>query len=246
MKEQWNHYSHKYASITLREQLLILITGIVVLVMVNFTYFVEDNFTSTSKNNIEIRQLSSDNKSGASSIEMLKKALLKDPNVAIQQQIAQYETKLIKVDADLLKLTSDLIDPIQMRHALIELLNLQKGVKLVSFEVMPVEPLLLNNPSKSDELKNNETQVVIANDVSPNEVISNYAEQPVSLGLYRHSIKLKLEGRYFHLRDYLLQLEGLSWTFFWQKFQYQLLEYPMSELEVEIYSLSTNKEFIGV
>lgn len=246
MKEQWSHYSQKYSSITLREQLLILITGIVVLVMVIFTYFVEDNLTSIKKHNTEIRQLSSANKSGASSIEMLKKALLKDPNIALQQQIAQYENKLIKVDADLLKLTSDLIDPIQMRHALIELLNLQKGVKLVSFQVMPVEPLLLNNQSNSSELQNDENQVVIANDDSPNEVISNYAEQPVSLGLYRHSIKLKLEGRYFHLRDYLLQLEGLSWTFFWQKFQYQLLEYPMSELEVEIYSLSTNKEFIGV
>jgi len=245
MKEQWNQYSQKYSVLTLREQMLILITGLVVLVMVVFTYFVEGNLTSIKKQNKEIRQLSSANKSTTSSIKMLKQALLKDPNIAIEQQISQYENKLIKIDADLLKLTSDLIDPIQMRHALIELLNLQKGVKLISFEVMPVEPLLLNDKLNS-ELQNGEAQTANTSTNSTNEVISNYAEQPVSLGLYRHSIKLKLKGRYFHLRDYLLQLEGLSWTFFWQKFQYQLVEYPMSELEVEIYSLSTNKEFIGV
>jgi len=38
----------------------------------------------------------------------------------------------------------------------------------------------------------------------------------------------------------------LSWKFFWQEFNYQLKEYPVSELEIEMYSLSTKREFIGV
>ena len=130
-----------------------------------------------------------------------------------------------------------------MRHALVELLKLEKGVKLISFQVMPVEPLLLNknlnDGQQAEPINSNAVQDV-------NAVITAYAEQPVSLGLYRHTIKLKLKGRYFHLRNYLSQLENLSWTFFWQKFQYQLLEHPLSELEIEIYSLSSNKEFIGV
>ena len=67
-----------------------------------------------------------------------------------------------------------------------------------------------------------------------------------TINLYRHSIKLKLKGRYFNLRNYLSQLEGLSWKFFWQHFQYQVAEYPNSELEIEIYSLSTTREFIGI
>ena len=64
--------------------------------------------------------------------------------------------------------------------------------------------------------------------------------------LYRHAIKIKLSGSYFQLRDYLIQLESLSWKFFWQEFNYQLKEYPVSELEIEMYSLSTKREFIGV
>ena len=246
MKEQWNEYSQKYLALTMREQYLVLITGLVVFFMVIFTYFVEGNLNTIKKQNKEVAQLSSSNRSTANTITMLQEALRKDPNVAIKQQISQYEQKLVHVDADLLKLTSDLIDPIQMRHALIELLNLQKGVKLVSFQVMPVEPLLLNSDSQDEQQSDQINTSTVKQDSNANEVITSYAQQPVSLGLYRHSIKLKLEGRYFHLRDYLSQLEGLSWTFFWQKFQYQLLEYPMSELEIEIYSLSTNKEFIGV
>ena len=70
--------------------------------------------------------------------------------------------------------------------------------------------------------------------------------QPEQLRLYRHGIKIKLQGQYFQLKDYLMQLENLSWKFFWQEFDYQLKAYPVSQLEIEIYSLSTAQEFIGV
>jgi len=248
MKEQWNNYSAKYLALSMREQYLVLLTGIVVFVMVIFTYFIEANLASIKKQNNDIVQITSGNRSTANSITMLQQALAKDPNIAIKQQIAQYESKLVKVDADLLKLTSDLIDPIQMRHALLELLNLQKGVKLVSFQVMPVEPILLTSDESLENntrTKNKAKQSEGDNNID-DKLADTYQGEPVSLGLYRHSIKLKLKGKYFHLRDYLSQLEGLSWTFFWQKFHYQLLEYPKSELEIEIYSLSTKPEFIGV
>jgi len=48
------------------------------------------------------------------------------------------------------------------------------------------------------------------------------------------------------LQNYLSQLEKLSWKFFWQDFNFKLTEYPKSELEIEMYSLGTKKEFVGV
>jgi len=68
----------------------------------------------------------------------------------------------------------------------------------------------------------------------------------LGLNLYRHGIKIKLSGKYFQLRNYLLQLEQLTWKFFWQGFQFEVKEYPQSEVEITIYSLGLNKEFIGV
>jgi MSHA biogenesis protein MshJ len=131
------------------------------------------------------------------------------------------------VDQDLLALTSGLINPIQMRYALIDLLKLQKGVSLLSFEVIKAQPLTVPASNKKG------TEGVTVNE-------SNV------LTLYKHGIKLKIKGNYFQLRDYLIQLEQLEWTFFWQTFDYQLIQYPNSELIIEMYSLSTHKEFIGV
>ena len=116
-----------------------------------------------------------------------------------------------------------------MRYALIDLLKTQPSVSLLSFEVMAAQPMTAANQSTDN-----------------NEEAENKRTGEHSLTLYKHGIKLKLKGSYFKLRDYLSQLEKMQWTFFWQEFDYQLIEYPNSELSIEMYSLSTQKEFIGV
>ena len=66
-----------------------------------------------------------------------------------------------------------------------------------------------------------ESDVVEQANFQPNNIEQNNPEQNMSvsnINLYRHGIKITLSGRYFELRDYLLQLEQLSWKFFWQEF----------------------------
>jgi MSHA biogenesis protein MshJ len=247
MQKQWQAYSDKFLTTSPREQYMVLIAGIVVFFMVLFNFFLEPNLVALKKQKTQVNQLKSENKANQQSIVMFEQSLAIDPNLSIKKQLAQYEQKQLAVDADLLKLTSELIDPVQMRHALIDLLKLEKGVKLVSFEVLPVKPLLLveTNDSREGTANSAELSTNIVSTVASASDSLVQKEQD-SLGLYRHSIKLKLKGRYFNLRNYLLKLEAMEWTFFWQQFQYQLLQYPNSELEIEIYSLSTKQEFIGV
>ncbi|MEW6981156.1 hypothetical protein AAD001_00735 [Colwelliaceae bacterium 6471] len=230
----WRTYSDKFLAISQREQMLILATGLVIVVFGLFNFVIDGQMTEMSAQKKQISQLSSTNHSMKNSLNELQRTLAQDPNTALKQQIAQYEQKLAKVDAELLTLTSDLIDPVQMRHALIELLKVQKGVSLVSFQLVGAQPIAIQQLST----EKNSSAV-------DEKQLKNEQQQP-SLGLYRHGIKLKLTGNYFQLRDYLTQLEGLSWKFFWQEFNYQMTEYPLSELEIEMYSLSTKREFIGV
>ena len=149
-----------------------------------------------------------------------------DPNEQLQKEINQYEQQMDELENKFSLLTSELITPIQMRQALIKLLRLQEGVNLLSFQVLPVTALFSSKSNADD--KNSSTL---------NES---------SLHLYKHGIKIKLQGQYFQLRDYLIQLENLNWKFFWKDFNYRSKEYPLSELEISIYSLSTSEEFIGV
>ncbi len=232
---QWLAYSEKFSNTTAREQYLIIATGLVAIVFILYSVFLDAPFQRIEQLNRQISQTQQSNQNNKNSIQVLEQALLEDPNVALRKELSQYQAKLGEIDEQLLSLTSDLIDPIQMRYALIKLLKLQKGVKLLSFEVLPARAVTKAKLASNDKPDANEVQVT-----------STSQAEPKQLRLYRHGIKIKLQGQYFQLKDYLSQLEGLTWKFFWQEFDYQLKEYPVSELEVEIYSLSTAQEFIGV
>ena len=234
---KWQNYSHQFEALTPREQYLIIGSGLVAIIFVLYTLFIDASLVRIEQLQQQIKQTEVSNKSQRESIQLLEQALTLDPNVALKNEIAHYEKKLAETDQALLALTSDLIDPIEMRYALSKLLKLQKGVKIISFEVLPAKAI----HSQQDQQTNAKVKVVKtdASHTKPSDDVPD-------LHLYQHGIRIKLQGRYFQLRDYLTQLEGLSWTFFWQRFDYQLKTYPESELEIDIYSLSTSKEFIGV
>jgi MSHA biogenesis protein MshJ len=228
---QWQAYSEKFSNTTPREQYLIIASGLVAIIFILYSLFLEAPIQRVDRLNKQVVQTEQSNKNNQDSIQVLEQALSEDPNVALRKQLLQYQAKLGGIDERLLTLTSDLIDPIQMRYALTKLLKLQKGVKLLSFKVLPASAL---------------TQSKINPETDKIATVGDIKAKTQQLQLYRHGINIKLQGQYFQLKDYLIQLESLSWTFFWQEFDYQLKVYPVSELEIEIYSLSTVKEFIGV
>ena len=237
---QWQNYSDKFSLLSMREQILIAVTGLVAIIFISFFYGIESTFNNVGSANKHNSSLMNETRNVQNTIVELQAALRNDPNENLKQQITLYQQKLTKIDQSLLALTSKLVDPIQMRLALEQLLRMQKGVKLVSFEVSGAQPIV----SQSQQSVNDNSNTLTKNNVNVDH--KNLEKKPANLGLYRHSIKLKLSGTYFQLRDYLTQLENLPWKFFWEKFDYQLTTYPNSELNIEIYSLSLKQEFIGV
>lgn len=64
-------------------------------------------------------------------------------------------------------------------------------------------------------------------------------------GYYIHPVKLVLSGNYFDIETYLSNLEALSVKYYWRNFRYQVVEYPVAELTIEVYTLGSRKGFIG-
>ncbi|WP_057832756.1 hypothetical protein [Colwellia sp. TT2012] len=230
MKQQWQNISEKFLQLTSREQFLLLLTGLVAMFFIISYLFIDDKSARIITFDKQSRVMKSGNQSLNFTIKEYQTALKQDPDKDITKQITRLEGKLAKIDKQLVHLTTDLISPSEMRAALFKLLKLEPGVSLLSFELIGAQPLL----DLSSQQQN-----ATAGKYSP------IAEQ-LGLNLYKHAMKIKLSGKYFQLRNYLHQLEQLSWTFFWQDFQFEVKEYPRSEVEITIYSLGLNKEFIGV
>jgi len=230
--KQWNSYVEKFAQLSKREQYIVFFAGVFLLVYVPYMLMIEGNLSQIKAKSSQISSTKQSISTTKQSIEMFEQALAEDPNAPIQAQIVQHKEKLEKIDSQLLTLTSELINPVQMRQALIELLALESGVSLASFEVIaPVE--LIASP-------------MVQNKADKTAIENKAVTEQNKIGLYRHGIKLSLKGRYAALQDYLLRLEQLKWKFFWQDFELKVTKYPSNELSVTLYSLSTKREFIGV
>ena len=230
MKQKWQNTSDKFFQLTSREQFLLLLTGVVAIFFIISYFFIDDKSAKIITFDKQNREMTLGNQTLNFLISEYQTALQQDPNVETVNQIAQLETKLAKIDHQLVLLTTELISPSEMREALFKLLKLEPGVSLLSFELIGAKALL----------NLNEGQLI-----ADAEKHSLTAEQ-AGLNLYKHGIKIKLSGKYFQLRNYLQQLEQLTWKFFWQDFKFDVKEYPRSEVDITIYSLGLNKEFIGV
>ncbi|WP_409420977.1 MSHA biogenesis protein MshJ [Pseudaeromonas sp. ZJS20] len=68
-------------------------------------------------------------------------------------------------------------------------------------------------------------------------------EGPVNF--YQHGLRLRFAGGFADTYRYLRALEQLPEHFYWQRLEYQVGQYPLAEVELELYTLSDNKEFIG-
>lgn len=230
MKQQWQEYSDKYLQLTSREQFLLLLTGLVAVFFIISYLFIDDKAEKITSFDKRSKAMTSEINTLNFSIKEFKSSLKKDPDVDMAAQIKKREVDLVKLDKQLVLLTTDLISPVEMRIALLKLLELEPGVSLLSFELSGAKPLL--------DLMTEQSNTEVSHTLPT-------AEQ-LGLKLYKHGIKIKLSGEYFQLRNYLLQLEQLSWKFFWQEFNFEVKEYPQSEVEIIIYSLGLHEEFIGV
>jgi MSHA biogenesis protein MshJ len=119
-------------------------------------------------------------------------------------------------------LTSDLIDPAQMRFVLEDLIRRQGKLELVRASNLPVRRLLEPDPPAGP------------------------TDDSDATALYRHGLVLELEGSYLDLLDYLETVEQLPWQIHWTKLRLEADEHPRNHITLELATLSLDEDWIGV
>ncbi|MCS6119491.1 MSHA biogenesis protein MshJ [Shewanella baltica] len=66
------------------------------------------------------------------------------------------------------------------------------------------------------------------------------------LNLYSHGIRMSLEGDYFSVLRFVEAVEAMPDKLYWKRLDYKVAEYPQATVEIELYTLSINKDFISV
>ena len=219
LEKEYRKLSGKFHAMSLREQLLILICGLVVLILLMYTLLFEPLFDNSDK--LQQDSVSAKNEIATliAQVAQLTEKLQTDPNDPVNERIDVLKREIHNITNQLEAQTDNLVPANKMAGMLESVLAGSKGLKLIELQSIAPIPILLEPAEEGEDSK---------------------------AGLYRHGFTLVFEGKYFDIQQYLEKLEVLPWKFYWKKFDYVVGDYPTASVELEIYTLSTNKAFIGV
>lgn len=211
MKAQWQGWAQQIAALSLRERILILLTGVVLLGAMGIYGWLDDADTRLGQDRLALAAAQRDLEILTLENQGKQARLGRDPDAQVREQLAGVETTLRQMDAELLAQTVDLIPAHEMPAVLEALLSRSANLHMLALTSLKPEPLMAG-------------------------------EQKVNL--FRHGIRLQLEGGYFDVYQYLKALEALPRHFYWKGFDYRVVVHPKAAVAMEIYTLSTSKEFI--
>lgn len=212
----FNQYEEKFAALSQREKVLIFASGMVILLAVLILLLIEPGIKENSKTNHSIQIISNEVKTLIALQDVYEQALMDDPNASVKQQIVQIDMRMARLQESFATQLSDLILPRQMPALIEKVFSQAEGLKLIEMASISPENIFADNPA----MKN--------------------------VPLFQHGLTLTFEGRYFAVRDFLARLEQLSDKLYWRSMAYHVKEYPTAEVTLEVYTLSTEKAFIGV
>lgn len=135
--------------------------------------------------------------------------------------LSSLELDLKGLDEKLAQAAVNLIPPQQLPEILERVIASDKRLKLVTLQNQPAERL--STSSDASELLEDEDNV-----------------------LYRHQFRMTLQGNYQATVDYLDRLEQLPWRIYWDALRYDVTDYPLATVTIDMYTLSTHKKWIGV
>ncbi|MEQ1635765.1 MAG: hypothetical protein ABL903_03675 [Methylococcales bacterium] len=64
--------------------------------------------------------------------------------------------------------------------------------------------------------------------------------------IYKHGLALTFTGGYMDTLNYLKALEALPWHFNWDSIDYKVKQHPLAETTLRVYTLSFEKDWLGV
>lgn len=156
-------------------------------------------------------------------IQVMLRGQNRDPDTVNRIKLKQLKAKIRNLDVTLQRFTKGLVSPREMARLVEQILLKNRRLKIIKLENLPATSLI-STSTKQNNGKDPSTQGLI----------------------YKHGMRIQLEGRYVDIVKYLKSLEKMQWKVFWGEVTISSEDYPVSKLNLVIYTLSLQQGWIGV
>jgi MSHA biogenesis protein MshJ len=221
-----NKYIQRWLLMAPREQWLGYLTALTVFGMLYMLVLGDPLTVRVAKQQLLRTTAISSQQEAQVGLADLQAKLAMDPNAPYRSALltaqASAEQLLGEIDRD----TSGLLPAEKMREVLQELLRAQPKLRVLGLQSFS-EPLQL------------------AQDASVKK--TDEAQKP-PVTLYRHGLKMSLQGGYFDLLAYLQAIQASGWRLHWDSLDYQVdAQGPgQAKIKLVLYTLSREAGWIGV
>ena len=206
----------KVDALSSRERVIIAVTIIAVIFGI-YNQFVLDPFLKHRKElQQQLSAIGPEMEVMQQSMESLIKRQANDPNVSLRKAIERKSQEIDGLERIIKSETKRLIDPQKMPKILGYLLSRQSALKINSVKSASGEPIYFD------------------------------AERKKPSGLFKHDLTMSLEGTYYQVQSYLKNIEEMAEQVYWDDMTFVSKKYPIGVLNLNVHTLSTSKELIGV
>ena len=213
MKAQLQPWLDRVDALELRERLLLMAAGVVVLFLLVDTLWLQPTLKAQQVTEQRIAELETKLHALGQSAQLLSYKTDADPTEIRRQRRDQLSGELAELDARILGQLGALVEPAQAAQVLEQLLSGHRGLKLASLSA--------------------NTEPLSGLDVD---------EQSAGVGLARYQLDMIVQGSYLDVLNYLRSLEHMPWKFFWEQVNFQSTEYPQAETRLKLYTLGAGND----
>ena len=217
-KFSYSSLEESFNKITLRERLIMFGALAFCSFVICYFWIIEPAQVQQGKINKSLRNSVQQEQLVKNEIITTTKRLQEDPLKEINNDIAFSKATLKQLNNQLDNKLVKFIHAQNMPIALTKVLSKTPGVKITGLKSLPVK--VFNTDSKA---------------------VNGATQSP----FYKHTLQITLQGNYNGIYQYLLNVETLQDKFYWHSLVYQVSDYPLAEVTLEIYTLSDQRDLVS-
>jgi len=235
--EQIKALVNRIDSLSIRERGLILAGVIFMLFTVWDNFFMQVQTIEEKRIIAELQMKQAEQTALNARLQRLLTEDRGDPDEANRQRLAELKSQLEEIETSVEDSAVHLVSPKNMAVILQTILDRSRGLELIGIRGLGASPLL------GAAARRQPAQGTEEGDVENNAVRADAGELD---NAFRHGLAITFEGDYLSTLAYMRELESLEWRFFWDNLEYEVIEYPRGLITFTLYTISLDKDWIGV
>lgn len=227
MKEYWLRLAGRYDALQRRERTAVFAGALLALALLGNHFMIEPHLL---RHAALAKQLEAQQQA-----EMLLKARLagaearaRDPDAQSRMELDGLRQRMARLDKEHQAMQSRLVPPEAMAALLEGMLRKSHGLSLVALTTLPVSSVV-EKPAAEGR-----------------KPAAEEAEPASAAGLYKHGVRITVRGSYADLLEFLAQMEGLPQKMYWGRLALAAEEYPVSVMQLTVYTISQDRSWLVI